>query len=49
MDHLVSCKDEHYLKEEEFAAMHEGLVSFIRMLNAYINSIGTVGTESSTS
>jgi four helix bundle protein len=40
IDHLVTCQDEHYLAIEEVEALHRELLTFVRLLNGYIRSIG---------
>jgi four helix bundle protein len=40
IDHLVTCPDEHYLAIEEVEALHRELLTFVRLLNGYIRSIG---------
>ncbi len=40
LDHLVTSKDEGYIDECDFEALQQELVSFFKLLNAYINSIG---------
>jgi four helix bundle protein len=46
-DHLMTCKDQKYLGDGDFTLLREGLLSFIRMLNAYIKSIGRQAPSSS--
>ena len=41
MDHLITCQDERYLAKEEVEALHRELLTFVRLLNGYIRSIGT--------
>jgi four helix bundle protein len=41
MDHLITCQDERYLVKEEVEALHRELLTFVRLLNGYIRSIGT--------
>lgn len=40
IDHLISCQDERYLAKEEIEALHRELLTFVRLLNGYIRSIG---------
>lgn len=40
IDHLISCQDERYLGKEEVEALHRELMTFVRLLNGYIRSIG---------
>jgi four helix bundle protein len=47
IDHLMTCKDQKYLGDGDFTLLREGLLSFIRMLNAYIKSIGRQAPSSS--
>ena len=41
IDHLITCQDERYLAKEEVEALHCELLTFVRLLNGYIRSIGT--------
>lgn len=41
IDHLIACQDETYLTAEETDSLHEELLTFLRLLNGYIRSIGT--------
>jgi four helix bundle protein len=41
LDHLITCHDETYLTKEEAESLHEELLTFLRLLNGYICSIGT--------
>jgi four helix bundle protein len=43
MDHLITCQDERYLAKEEVEALHRELLTFVRLLNGYIRSIGKSG------
>ena len=40
IDHLITCQDERYLAKEEVEALHCELLTFVRLLNGYIRSIG---------
>jgi four helix bundle protein len=40
IDHLITCQDEHYLAKDEVEALHSELLTFVRLLNGYIRSIG---------
>jgi four helix bundle protein len=42
IDHLITCQDERYLAKEEVEALHRELLTFVRLLNGYIRSIGTL-------
>ena len=41
IDHLITCQDERYLAKEEVEVLHRELLTFVRLLNGYIRSIGT--------
>ena len=41
IDHLITCQDDRYLAKEEVEALHCELLTFVRLLNGYIRSIGT--------
>ena len=41
IDHLITCQDERYLAKEEVEALHCELLTFVRLFNGYIRSIGT--------
>ncbi len=43
IDHLITCQDERYLAKEEVEAQHRELLTFVRLLNGYIRSIGKSG------
>ena len=43
IDHLISCQDERYLAKEEVEILHRELLTFVRLLNGYIRSIGKPG------
>lgn len=43
LDHLVTCQDEGYLPNEEFESFEANLMTFMRLINGYIRSIGNVG------
>jgi len=43
IDHLITCQDERYLAKEEVEALHRELLTFVRLLNVYIRSIGKSG------
>ena len=43
IDHLITCQDERYLAKEEVEALHRELLTFVRLLNGYIRSIGKSG------
>lgn len=40
IDHLISYQDERYLAKEEVETLHRELLTFVRLLNGYIRSIG---------
>ena len=40
IDHLITCEDERYLAKDEVEALHSELLTFVRLLNGYIRSIG---------
>jgi four helix bundle protein len=40
MDHLITCQDERYIAKDEVEALHGELLTFVRLLNGYIRSIG---------
>jgi four helix bundle protein len=40
IDHLITCPDERYLVKDEVEALHRELLTFVRLLNGYIRSIG---------
>jgi len=40
IDHLITCQDERYLVKDEVEALHRELLTFVRLLNGYIRSIG---------
>ena len=40
IDHLITCQDERYLAKDEVEALHRELLTFVRLLNGYIRSIG---------
>ena len=42
IDHLITCQDERYLAKDEVEALHGELLTFVRLLNGYIRSIGTL-------
>ncbi len=39
-DHLIACKDQGYIKDEEFQELYVSLTRFQQLLNGYIRSIG---------
>ena len=41
IDHLIACQDEAYLEKSEAESLHQELLTFLRLLNGYIRSIGT--------
>ena len=41
IDHLITCQDERYLAKEEAETLHRELLTFVRLLNGDIRSIGT--------
>ena len=41
IDHLITCQDETYLEKSEAESLHQELLTFLRLLNGYIRSIGT--------
>jgi len=43
LDHLVTCQDEGYIPSEEFESFQEDLMTFMRLINGYIRSIGKTG------
>jgi four helix bundle protein len=43
IDHLITCQDERYLAKEEVEALHRERLTFVRLLNGYIRSIGKSG------
>jgi len=40
IDHLITCQDERYLVKDEVEALDRELLTFVRLLNGYIRSIG---------
>ena len=40
IDHLITCQDERYLAKDEVESLHRELLTFVRLLNGYIRSIG---------
>ncbi|THJ22521.1 MAG: four helix bundle protein [Nitrospira sp. CG24E] len=45
IDHLIACQDEAYLEKSEAESLHQELLTFLRLLNGYIRSIGQVGNR----
>ena len=45
IDHLIACQDESYLKKSEAESIHQELLTFLRLLNGYIRSIGQAGNR----
>lgn len=43
LDHLVTCQDEGYIPSEEFESFQADLMTFMRLINGYIRSIGKAG------
>ena len=43
LDHPVTCQDEGYIPSEEFESFQEDLMTFMRLINGYIRSIGKTG------
>lgn len=41
IDHLITCQDLHYLAQDHVDSLQQELLTFIRLLNGYIRSIGT--------
>lgn len=41
IDHLITCHDLEYLTNAHVESLQEELLTFIRLLNGYIRSIGT--------
>jgi four helix bundle protein len=41
IDHLITCHDLEYLANAHVESLQEELLTFIRLLNGYIRSIGT--------
>ena len=41
IDHLITCQDEIYLGKSEAESLHQELLTFLRLLNGYIRSIGS--------
>ena len=41
IDHLITCQDETYLEKSEAESSHQELLTFLRLLNGYIRSIGS--------
>ena len=41
IDHLITCEDETYLEMSEAESLHQEVLTFLRLLNGYIRSIGT--------
>ncbi len=39
-DHLITCSDEAYIDAPKFEALQQEMVQFLKLLNAYIRSIG---------
>jgi hypothetical protein len=37
---LITCNDEGYLEKSEFDELHRDLLTFLRLINGYIRSIG---------
>ncbi len=47
LDHLITCNDEGYLEKEEFQELRRELLTFLRLINGYIRSIGKAGNGKS--
>jgi len=45
IDHLIACQDESYLKKRDAESIHQELLTFLRLLNGYIRSIGQAGNR----
>ena len=45
IDHLIACQDESYLEKSEAESLHQELLTFLRLLNGYIRSIGRAGNS----
>ncbi|MCX5729130.1 MAG: four helix bundle protein, partial [Nitrospirae bacterium] len=45
IDHLIACQDESYLGKNEAESLHQELLTFLRLLNGYIRSIGRAGNR----
>jgi len=45
IDHLIACQDESYLGKSEADSLHQDLLTFLRLLNGYIRSIGQTGNH----
>jgi four helix bundle protein len=41
IDHLITCRDLEYLAQDHIDSLQQELLTFIRLLNGYIRSIGT--------
>ena len=41
IDHLITCQDETYLEKSAAESSHQELLTFLRLLNGYIRSIGS--------
>ena len=45
IDHLIACQDVSYLGKSEADSLHQDLLTFLRLLNGYIRSIGQTGNH----
>ncbi|MBI5775990.1 MAG: four helix bundle protein [Nitrospirae bacterium] len=44
-DHLITCNDEGYLQKNEFQELRHELLTFLRLINGYIRSIGRAESD----
>jgi four helix bundle protein len=47
IDDLIECRDENYIKEEEFVSLREDAYSLMKILNKYIAYLRSAKQESS--